>query len=64
MFIFIKLGRHVHRDDLVKSIDFGGQRSRSYSNVMLRAAPSSLTFESDLNTKACLDIQTEKVCLF
>ena len=28
MCLFIKLGRHVHYDERVNSIDFGGQRSK------------------------------------
>ena len=28
MCLFIKLGRHVHYDERMNSIDFGGQRSK------------------------------------
>ena len=28
MCFFIKLGRHVNHDEMMKPIDFGGQRSR------------------------------------
>ena len=37
MCLFIKLGRHVHNDERVNPIDFGGQRSRSqYTYVEIR----------------------------
>ena len=62
MHIFIKLGRHVHYDNRMKPIDFGGQRSTVqvtidiYGNKLVKAIETKPLCASSSNLADMLAI--------
>ena len=69
MHIFIKLGRHVHYDERMNSIDFGGQRSKvkvtidMYGNKRVNAIETEPVCSSSSNLADMLAIVRKRTLL-